>query len=395
MANYKDINEVISDYICGTASDEERQMLELRMSSDEAFHEKMKGMMEGEDLTKVWEIWSGIDDEKALSSLRNKILGQQSEARVVDIQDSKKTFWYKAVAAAVLLLVASGTMFWYRDYTKVTPPESPDHPDGELIVNGSEYVDSTSTETTCMAFKSTVKEQDLEAFNLDAETAKQMLQAENISTYYNKEYWVTLDDGTKVHLNGNSRIIYPERFAKASLWNPHPLREVVLEGEAYFMVAHDKSRRFVVHTSHGDIIDYGTEFYVSAPSSGATKPFSVALIKGKVGVKTSTISEKMLNPGEEALMDGEALSVQNVDTEPFIAWNTGTYAFEGSTLENLMDVICRWYDMDISFEDETLKAKKFDGVISRYESLDNMLRSISTVMNLKIRHDNSIIMISK
>lgn len=390
---FKGINEIIADYITGRASEEQRQMLEARMSEDAAFCQKIKDLLDSNELCEAWKTVSFVDDEKALSELRRKL-------GIVEMDFEAKTpllhrlhVGLRAMAAVALLLVIGGIALWYSDYTSVTPPITPEHPAGELFVKTADSVATRRAETPCVAYRCAVKASDLQGLHLDAATVNQMLKSENITTYDNKEYWVTLPDGTSVHLNGNSRIIYPEHFAKATPWNPHPVREVVLQGEAYFMVAKDRSRGFVVHTIGGDVVDYGTEFYVSTTSDERNNQLKVALIKGKVGVKSHDMSEKMLAPGEEAVVDADGMKVQSIDTAPYVAWHTGTFSFEGYTLDRIMEVVSMWYEVDVEFENDRLRSNKFDGVLSRYEPLDNVLKSLNLVMNLKIRREGEKIVV--
>lgn len=79
----------------------------------------------------------------------------------------------------------------------------------------------------------------------------------SLRTKKDKEFWMVLDDGTYVHLNYNTTLIYPNHFVGSE-------RKVKLKGEAYFIVANDsKKRPFIVETANGDVHDYGTEFNVN------------------------------------------------------------------------------------------------------------------------------------
>lgn len=385
-------NEQIFNYITGKTTEEERVEIEHRLSSDEEFRKKVRVLLEGKDLNRIWSLYNSVDDDEALTSLRNKLYLQQVS---YDDTTDRMRIGIRVAAAVVLFLIVAGTVLWYRDYTRIILPETPDHPIGTLVATDSGVPEVSNADNVCVAYHSPVNAEELAVFHLDSRTAETMLRAENITTYNNKEYWVTLPDGTSVHLNGNSRIIYPEHFAKVSPWNPHPMREVVLQGDAYFMVAKDNSRGFVVHTAHGDIYDYGTEFYVSTTKGTDESPMSVALIRGKVGVKTTNTEEKMLKPGEEAIIDANGVSVQTVDVSPYVAWNTGTVSFEGYTLEKIMEVISLWYDIEVQFENDSLRTKTFDGVLSRYEPLDNLLKSLNLVMSLKITHEGNIVNVRK
>lgn len=390
---FEGINKTIADYIMGRASEEQRQMLEERMLKDAAFSQKLKDLLDSNELCEAWKAVCFVDDEKALGDLRAKLGFSEMEREAKTPLLHRLYVAFRAGAAVVLLLVIGGVAFWYDDYTSVIPPITPEHPVGELFVKTTDSAVARRAETPCVAYRYAVKESDLQGLHLNAATVNELLKSENITTYDNKEYWVTLPDGTSVHLNGNSRVIYPEHFAKATPWNPHPVREVVLQGEAYFMVAKDKSRGFVVHTIGGDVMDYGTEFYVSAISGEHNAQLKVALIKGKVGVKAHDMRERMLAPGEEAVVDADGMKVQNIDTTPYVAWHTGIFSFEGYTLERIMEVVSMWYEVDVEFENDRLRNYKFDGILSRYEPLENVLNSLNLVMNLKICREGEKIVV--
>lgn len=202
-----------------------------------------------------------------------------------------------------------------------------------------------------------------------------------LTTRHDKEFWMTLPDGTRVHLNGNSRLSYPLAFKG-------DLREVALVGEAYFIVAKDKDHPFIVHTADGDIKEYGTEFNVSTHGTNT----EVVLVRGSISVKPKLGTEKMMVPGDKAEMASAKLAMSRVDVEPYIAWNTGHFSFDGCTLEELMQVVGKWYDREVVFDSESLRKVRFTGSLSRYESIDNTLEVISGIANVKMeQQDNKIV----
>ena len=182
-----------------------------------------------------------------------------------------------------------------------------------------------------------------------------------------------------VHLGNNSRIIYPERFPKASLFGASSPREVIVEGEAYFMVAHDASRQFIVHTRMGDIIDYGTEFYVCTKSNSTR----VALVSGKIGVKSATTQERILQPGQEAsIAAGGSLSVAQSDIDRYVAWNTGKYAFHEATVRKLIAIVSMWYGREVQY-DESLADRTVSGVLYKYVDIRQTLESLSLALGVE------------
>ena len=202
-----------------------------------------------------------------------------------------------------------------------------------------------------------------------------------LTTRHDKEFWMTLPDGTRVHLNGNSRLSYPLAFKG-------DLREVALVGEAYFIVAKDKDHPFIVHTVDGDIKEYGTEFNVSTHGTNT----EVVLVRGSISVKPKLGTEKMMVPGDKAEMASAKLAMSRVDVEPYIAWNTGHFSFDDCTLEELMQVVGKWYDREVVFDSESLRKVRFTGSLSRYESIDNTLDVISSIANVKMeQQDNKIV----
>ncbi len=211
-----------------------------------------------------------------------------------------------------------------------------------------------------------------------------MLSATKVTTYYDKEFWLTLPDGSVVHLGSNTRIIYPERFDNDS-------RDVYLEGEAYFMVAKSDVSRFTVHTSTATTTVYGTEFNVSAPGDDRCE---VVLVKGSVSVSTPTSGELMLKPGEGAEIADGTITVSEVDVTPYEAWNTGRIDFTDWTLEKLMSVIGKWYNMDIRFSDEEFSQIEITGSFNRYETLTPTIESLSVITGLTITADGNTIIVA-
>ncbi len=228
--------------------------------------------------------------------------------------------------------------------------------------------------------KKVVTTQELTRYHVDDDFAEQLAEARRITTYQDKEYWVTLDDGTLVHLNYDSRLIYPEKFGDR--------RDVILEGEAYFMVAKDKSRQFVVHTPQGDVKVYGTEFNVNTRSKGGdgndNGGLSVVLVNGSVSFTPARGKEQMLTPGQELSIVNAQLSINEVDTAPYVAWNEGKFFFEEWPLERIMQVISRWYGREVEFTSNEIKHQQYSGNFDRYEDIHPTMEAIESITGLKI-----------
>ena len=156
---------------------------------------------------------------------------------------------------------------------------------------------------------------------------------------------MTLQDGTVVNLNSASELRYPVRFAGTE-------RKVFLTGEAYFQVAKDKEHPFVVVTGEAEIEALGTSFNIY--SYEEENRIETTLVEGAVrfAVADQTV---ILMPGEQGVVgtDGN-LEKKKVDVFPYIAWKEGKFVFRKRSLEEVMHIISRWYNVAVSYTHLTL-----------------------------------------
>lgn len=184
-----------------------------------------------------------------------------------------------------------------------------------------------------------------------------------------------LSDGTQVHLNSGSRLEYPTTFEG-------PTREVRLEGEAYFDVAHDESHPFMVHTQEITTKVLGTSFDVR--SYPEEEEVMVAVADGKVAVLESGVTtlEDNYNVVLEAnqwtnyTSDEQSFTTQIGDISRIIAWNEDVLFYEDKKLEEVAYQLERWYGVEIIFTNETIRDCVIRGE-HRKETLKNVLESIT------------------
>jgi len=393
------INTLIRKYLSGDISDDEYQLLSETLANDKNTAKHLEQMTEADDLTKRYKEYASVDTEAALQKFIKQYVDNGEAGKAAETpRKPRKTMRYSLLryAAVVALLIFGGAFWYHREYTRVTPPvitEEVQQAMEQSRESGREGADIVSTVTSRQQI---ISEEECELYHVDENFAEQLAEAKRITTYHDKEYWVTLDDGTLVHLNYNSRLIYPEKFGDR--------RDVILEGEAYFMVAKDKSRQFVVHTPQGDVRVYGTEFMVNTAERMETRlgsptgesryhqATSVVLIEGSISFTPESGNELMMSPGQKLVADKDQLLVTTTDTAPYVAWNTGLFVFKNSTLENLMDVISRWYGVEnVSYGNEQLRKMHFTGNFKRYGSIERILDAIMMTCDINIDfHSNRI-----
>jgi transmembrane sensor len=203
-------------------------------------------------------------------------------------------------------------------------------------------------------------------------------------------YELTLPDGTKAWLNAASRIDYPTRFTGKK-------REVFINGEVYFEVAHDAVHPFLVslaaktkdqgENGHWLQIEVlGTHFNMNAYSDNKNtnpntapdwSPTRTTLLEGSIKI-TSHGETKIIKPGEQAIVGfgSEGIEInQHVDIDKVMAWRNGRIVITDVSVQQLMTEISRWYDVDIEY-DGTLPNKQFYGSIRRDVPLSTVLHAL-------------------
>ena len=179
------------------------------------------------------------------------------------------------------------------------------------------------------------------------------------------EYSITLEDGTEVYFNSETKFRYPVKFGERE-------RKVFLEGEAYFKVKREENRPFSVEMGGNCIEVLGTEFnvrYYPEENKQIT-----TLVSGKVKFISEGNKSLVLSPGEQAVLTHEGiLSCTSVDVTLYTAWKDGNFVFRKQRLEEVLKTLARWYDVDVFYEDVSRKDVEFTGNIERFERFEEII----------------------
>ena len=203
----------------------------------------------------------------------------------------------------------------------------------------------------------------------DREGAEEEIGKSSVIVPEKGEYFVILSDGTKVWINSDSELEFPNRFGE-------DIREVKLKGEAYFEVTSDSRKPFYVLAGETKVHVLGTSFNVSAYRED--RQTEVALLRGKVSFD---VKDKVyvLVPGEIATLNRESgeTIVRKGDVAAIVDWKAGRFNFEDMSLEELTVKLSRWYGVTFVFSDEAVKKLRFSGAMTKYRTLDYVLDMIS------------------
>jgi hypothetical protein len=204
------------------------------------------------------------------------------------------------------------------------------------------------------------------------------------------EYDLVLPDGTKVWINSETKLEYPVFFEKGKA------REIRLIGEAYFEVEKDTARPFIIKLiEKGEIKVLGTHFNVMAYEKD--NRVLTTLVEGKVSYKSKKSGKEIiLNPGQQAIaLNSGLISVQEVNVEEYIGWKDGLHVFKNKRLEDIMNNLERWYNVNVNYKDTSLKNLIFSGNLKRYESINKLLRVFEATRDVKFKIKENEITIRK
>jgi ferric-dicitrate binding protein FerR (iron transport regulator) len=194
---------------------------------------------------------------------------------------------------------------------------------------------------------------------------------------------VILSDDTKVWLNAGTTLTYPVAFTDKN-------REVVISGEAFFEVTHDKKHPFIVHAEALDVRVLGTTFNVKAYPEEEVVEVTLETGRVKAGLKNQTMSYNM-ETGERLVFDKLLNTFQKgqVNTEYYDGWKDGKFYFETTTFEQIAKQLERRFNVQIHIASESLKKTTFTGDFVRQENLNQILRvmTINRQIHYKIEGD--------
>lgn len=187
------------------------------------------------------------------------------------------------------------------------------------------------------------------------------------------EYKITLSDGTRIYLNSETELKFPENFTGC------PERMVYLTGEAYFEVAKDETKPFIVKCGTYDVKVLGTSFNISNYSDNVYS--HTTLKEGKVEIIREG-RETVLQPGQQVKWEDGKLEVREVNVENYTTWMNENFRFESENIDEIMKRIARWYVVDVFYANSAVRDYHFTGYLPRYADIRDVLELLSLTTNI-------------
>ena len=366
-----------------------KQLASEILSEDEkvCFEEWYKNPSHQEYFRKLLKIRSGV----MAYSVKNRIDREKTWKKIRPVRKISRTRQVLKYAAIMLLPLCVGLLLftWEQEKGQVVYVEPTVKPGGKLAV----LTLSTGAQVELAGRVAAMSEQGAEISNsTDNELIyKQVGDVAPVEEVYNTisiprggEYKLVLADGTTVWLNSDSDIRFPVTFSGDK-------RQVELRGEAYFEVAKNVEKPFIVKINDYDIRVTGTQFNVrNYPGERVT----TTLVEGSVQLERGKDVQKMY-PGQQALLVDGQLVMKEVDVTDVIGWREGTFSFKEVRLEDIINELARWYDFDVYYQNVEVKNYHFTAWFRRNVSIEEVIEVLEKTKKIKMKLDGKTLIVQK
>jgi hypothetical protein len=312
--------------------------------------------------------------------------------------------WYSiAAAAAALIFVSFGAWFFVKPRQPVKQLAQQPHIKNDILPGGNKailtlangkQISLTGAQNGTLAVQGGVAVNKTADGRIVYNSSKGALAPNGagklayntMTTPRGGQYWVVLPDGSKALLNAASSLTYPTSFNGNE-------RKVELTGEAYFEVAHNAAKPFRVYSKSQVVEVLGTHFNINTYDDEPN--IKTTLLEGKVKV-TSVVKNqvRILKPGQQAALNSLAFNVNDVDVEDATAWKNGTFTFENNDIQQIMRMVSRWYDVDVTYKGN-LPTDKFTGSVSRFSNVSELLNTLQLTRKVRFKIDGKLIIVSE
>ena len=321
-----------------------------------------------------------FDTEKAL----NKFIAATRPKRRLSI------FYKYAAAVACLVMLGIGYYFYPTTEATISPSHLPAQSAYLVLNDGKQIKLNQQMQMDYNGLRIINTNEGKVSFQHDKEVPS--ASPNKLVVPEGTEYSLQLSDGTNVHLNAGSTLIFPSVFGKDA-------RVVELSGEGYFDVTHSNIP-FIVKNKSMDVRVLGTTFNMTAYPEDLM--VTTTLLTGKVAVTChsqtdSTTQTTILTPGLQARFQPHegVLQVDSVDVEEQTAWRRGEFAFEDVKLGNIMTIIGRSFALNVTFDTPELQDIKCFISIQRDKGYEEILKIIHIATGVNFKKDGNNIRVYK
>ena len=375
-----EMKELLEKYLGDKMTPEELERFKVLLAADE-HREELENNIENILEQKRFKDLSGVN--------RDEIFNQIIDKRPIHPFYHVRNRWF---AAAAVILVMLGTGIYFRSLHSgshesaketVMLNVSPGGNKAVLTLADGSQVALDSTGNKVFQQGNTVVRQQGGQLQYAATATTLPVSFNTLSTPRGGQFRVVLPDGTTVWLNAASTLRYPTAFTGNE-------RKVIVTGEAYFDVAKNDNQPFRVQLNEQTTIEVlGTQFNVNSYKEETS--IQTTLIEGAINVRKGT-EKVLLKPGQQAQTTTDAIAVYNADIEQVTAWKNGLFNFHNASVEEVMNQLSRWYDIEVIYEGK-IPSLTFDGKMGRDLNLMQVIKILKYMkLNFRIEGKRLVVM---
>jgi ferric-dicitrate binding protein FerR (iron transport regulator) len=383
MDNSFYISDLIAKKNKGTISPKEMEKLESWMNESSENLEIYTRATDNNYLVNKLEVYQLFRKNEVREALENELFPAKTRKLYPNV-----LLRYAAVLIPLMLL--AGVSWYYLNESKSPPLSSLD----TVVKPGSQKAmlklsDGKTLELDDSNLLAELQEGDAKVINEqhsliysseEESAAPKAVVYNELITPRGGGYKLQLADGTVVTMNAGSSLKYPVSFSDS-------IRQVFLEGEAYFDVSHN-GKPFLVSCESMDVRVLGTSFNVSSYADDAE--IRTTLVEGKVKVTTdgnSNLASEgiILAPDDQAIFsrDDASVEVVKVNTSQYTSWVMGKFEFSNANMDEVMKRLARWYDFEYEFERDAAKDYHFTARIDNNQSISSILEMLEMTTDVK------------
>ncbi len=361
---------LIWKYFNATLNNKEQEELNQWLQEDkshQAYFEKLKSRQQQKEVDYVIK-----DSQNAWEDIR------------LTSKQNKNYKWQFGVAASFIFIVLAyfGYIYFKPNSQDLIPGNEIRFEPGEkratLVLDNGERLDLDSKKDTLIKEAATVIRNKESQLNYQPVVQAKREDKKVIQEKFNTlivprggEYNLLLSDGTEIKINSESILKYPVKFTKGH-------RHVQLIGEAFFNVKTDSLSPFIVASGKHIVKVYGTSFNIKSYQN--EDKIITTLVEGKVSVSDNlkNVNECLLEPGYQSIYkkSSPGFELQKVDINQFVSWKDGRFYFRNMRLDEMTNILGRWYNVEFEFKNKEAKNLRFNGNLKRYENIQTILNQL-------------------
>lgn len=369
MEQQEKIFQLYIQRLSGDLTPEEESYVQRMLAQDAAFRETWDALESQGRSIGAGQYVSSLNAEEALEDLNKRKRVRRRNLRT-----------NLAIAASLLLLVVAGA-FWLTQRQPVSLQQFVEQAEQEkqaiqlTTANGQSVSLNKDSSKSISLANATLNASNGSLNYTSTDTAMNVL-----AVPAGEQYRLVLSDGTEVHLNASTRLHFPFHFGQGN-------REVTVEGEAFFKVAKDPARRFIVHTPQTQVQVYGTSFNVNTYQAQE----KTALVEGNVWMQAANGQRMALKPGLLASYNaGKGFETQSFDEEEVLSWMNGVYYFHKMPVADLAQVASRFYGVRFILESDKFAGIATTGLMDR-SKLSEFLTDLQVTAGAEFRFGDKAI----